>query len=290
MRTVAALLVLASLATGCGAADRSSARTTTAATQSAPVQGLHVGVVGPIDVHVRGAVLQHGRLAQVASDRLVVVSAASQAADAVPAAAAAHPETHYALVGASAQGQRLPNLAGLVIRGDQAARLGGIVAGLVVSDESGTQPRVAWVGPEERPLANAFVRGVHDIAPGVVVLRQWSADRPAACKEAALEAVGRGATVVMAHRGLCAEAAIAGVHQQNGIGLRLSDFELPEVPVAQIVRDAVNGVYHGGEDLVFDAASGAIAVASLDPRISPTIAVRARAAAQQLASGRRPTG
>jgi basic membrane lipoprotein Med (substrate-binding protein (PBP1-ABC) superfamily) len=239
---------------------------------------------------VRGAVVQRGRLADLASDRLVVVSAASPAAGAVPAAAAAHPETHYALVGASAQGQRLPNLAGLVLRDDQAARLAGTVAGLIVADESGTSPRVAWVGPEERPLALAFLRGVRGIAPGTVVLRQWSADRPAACKEAALEAVARGATVVMAHSGICADAAIAGAHQQNAVGLRLSDFELPEVAASQVVRDAVNGIYHGGEDLVFAASTGAIGVRSLDPRIAQTIAVRARAAAQQLASGQPPTG
>jgi hypothetical protein len=290
VRCAVGLFVLASLATGCGAANKASppATTTTAANAAAP--GLHVGVVGPIDINVRGAVMQHGPLAGVASDRLVIVSARSPAAGALPAAAAANPQTHYVLVGASARGQRLPNLAGLVIRHDQAARLGGVVAGLVVLDESGTHPRVAWIGPQDQPLATAFARGVHDIAPTAVVLRQWSADRPAACKEAALEAVGRGAILVMAHGGLCADAAFAGVHQQNGFGLRLSDFELPEVPAAQIVRDAVQGIYHGGEDLVFDAGSGAIAVRSLDPRISPTIAVRARAAAQQLASGRLPTG
>jgi hypothetical protein len=284
------LLVLMSLATGCGATGDGSPRTTTAAASRATAQGLHVGVVGPIDIAVRGAVMQHGPLASVVSDRLVIVSASSPAAGAVPAAAAAHPQTHFALVGASARGQRLPNLAGLVIRHDQAARLGGVVAGLVVLDESGTHPRVAWVGPQDQPLATAFARGVHDIVPAAVVLRQWSANRPAACKEAALEAVGRGATLVMARGGLCADAAFAGVHQQNGSGLRLSDFELPEVPAAQIVRDAVNGIYHGGEDLVFGAGSGAIAVRTLDPRISPAIAVRARAAAQQLASGRPPTG
>jgi hypothetical protein len=134
------------------------------------------------------------------------------------------------------------------------------------------------------------VRGVHDVAPGAVVLRAWSADRPAACKEAALGALARGATILMAHGGLCATAAIAGAHQQNHPGLRLSDFLLPDVAAAQVVRDAVGGAYHGGEDLVFGAASGAVGVRTLDPRISAATAVRARAAAQELASGRSPSG
>jgi hypothetical protein len=52
----------------------------------------------------------------------------------------------------------------------------------------------------------------------------------------------------------------------------------------------VAGVFRGGEDIVFGASSGAIGVRQLDPRISADIAVRARAAAQQLSSGLRPSG
>src|SRR5205807_213561 len=114
--------------------------------------------------------------------------------------------------------------------------------------------------------------------------------RPADCKEAALGAIARDAVVVFTPRGLCADAAAAGAHEQNVVALRLSDFELPDLVAAQAVRDAVGGVYHGREDVVFGAASGAIGIAALDPRISASIALRARAAAQQLASGQLPTG
>ena len=36
--------------------------------------------------------------------------------------------------------------------------------------------------------------------------------------------------------------------------LSLGDFELPSVAATMVVRDAVAGVFHGGEDLVFGAA------------------------------------
>ena len=94
----------------------------------------------------------------------------------------------------------------------------------------------------------------------------------------------------MAHNGLCADAAVEGAHQQNDVGLRVSDFELLNVPVGVLVRDAQRGVYHGGEDLVFGAASGAIGVARLDRRISGAAGIRARTAAQQMANGLRPSG
>ena len=83
----------------------------------------------------------------------------------------------------------------------------------------------------------------------------------------------------MAHGGLCADAAIAGAHQQNRVGLQLSDFELPSVPIGVVMTDAVAGVYRGGEDIVFGASSGAIAIGKLDPRISLDTVVRARAVA-----------
>ena len=55
------------------------------------------------------------------------------------------------------------------------------------------------------------------------------------------------------------------------------------MPAAQVVRDAVSGVYHGGEDIVFGARSGAIGIRALDPRITPAQAIRARTLSSQLA-------
>lgn len=286
-----AALLCVLVAAGCGGAPASST-TTHAVTAKRHVQraGLRIGVVGPLHVDVSGAVNEHGTLAQAAGDALVVVSAQTTGVDAVAAAAVAHPTSHYALVGASAKGNHLPNLVGLVLNDPQAALLGGVVAGLVAGDEGGQDARVAWVGPEERALAGAFARGAHIVLPGTTVLRAWARDDPAACKEAALGAIDRGAVAVMVHGGTCAEAAIAGAHQQNRVGLRMSDFEFPDVAADAIVRDAVSGVYRGGEDLVFGAPSGAVGVRRLDPRIPSDLALRARAAAQELASGRRPSG
>ena len=288
MRLAAAFLTVLLLA-GCGGGAKRSVTTTTIGKPSQPA-GLRVGVVGHLQVRAAGAVVEHVSLRRAADESLVLVSASTRASSDLLAQSAAHPGTHYVLVGGSVAAQRLPNLAGIVLRDDQAARLGGVVAGLAALEGNERSARVAWVGPREAALAAAFVRGVHEVAAGATVLRAWSPDRPASCKESALGAIGRGATVVMASRGLCAEAAIAGAHERNQPGLQLSDFELPGIPAALIVRDAVGGLLHGGEDIVFGAASGAIAVRHLDPLFSPTVAADARTAAQQLASGHAPSG
>jgi hypothetical protein len=243
-----------------------------------------VGVVGPLRIDVPGVAPHPGTLAQVADDPLVLVDARVVDLAAVVSAATAHPATHFALVGASARAEHIPNLAGIVLRDGEAAYLAGVAAGLTAADAGGAQ-RVAWVGPEERMLAAAFGRGVRAGAAGVGVLHQWSRSVPALCKEAALTAIGRGALVIMAHGGLCADAAEAGAHEQNVPALRLGDFLLPSVAAGLVARDAAGGVFHGGEDVVFGAATGAVAVRALDPRISVTTASQVRAAAQDLAAG-----
>jgi basic membrane lipoprotein Med (substrate-binding protein (PBP1-ABC) superfamily) len=244
-----------------------------------------VAVVGPLDVHVPGAIVTRRPLRKTGSQSLVLVSAASRAADGVPEQAAAHPSTHYVIVGASAAQQRLPNLAGAVLRDDQAARLGGIAAGLSAQEASSRAARVAWVGPRDPAVVAAYVAGVHEVAPGTTILRAWSSPRPASCKESALGAIERGATAIMADGGLCAAAAVDGAHERNLPGLSLLNFELPDVAAESIARDAVRGVFYGREDLIFGLASGAIGVRRLDPLLSETVAGRTRALAQQLVSG-----
>lgn len=291
---IALALLCAVTAAGCGSARHT---TTTVTAKRAPVPpptfSMRVGVVGQLGLKpVPGAWITDGRgtLATMPAYPLVVVSA--QAADlaAVEATANRYPTSHYAYVGGSTKGHRRPNLVGLVLNDAKAAELGGVVAGLVAADQGGLNARIAWVGPQEEPLASAFARGAQEVRPGTTVLRAWSRNLPASCKEAALGAIARGAVVVMAHGGLCAAAAAAGAHQQNRVGLQVSDFEVPAVPVGILIGDAVAGVFRGGEDIVFGASSGAVGVRHLDPRISPDIAIRARAAAQQLASGLRPSG
>jgi hypothetical protein len=287
MRLAAALgLALSLLAAGCGGSHTASPRaTTTTRSVPAPTSELRVGIVGPLELHLPGVTAVHGTLARVANLPLVLVSNETAGLAAVARAARAHPSSHFALVGASTKGDRAGNLVGLVLRDEQAAQLAGIVAGYATADAGPTAPRVAWVGPQDRRLAAAFAQGVHRALPGATVLDEWSRSIPARCKEAALAGIDRGAMVVAADRGLCAEAAVVAARQQNVPGLQLSDFESRDVVTSLIARDAAAGVYHGGEDLVFGAASGAIGVGPLDPRISLATLVRARAAAQELASG-----
>jgi hypothetical protein len=289
-RTQPLLLAAVLVAAGCG--GTTAARTTTqqTSTRSAVPIRLEVGVVGPVRIAAPGVAVTRGTLEAVSSLPLVVVSASAEPPETVAAAAAANPGGHFVYVGASVKPVKRRNLVGVVLREDQAALLAGILAGLVAADQGGTSPRVAWVGPLDEKLVRSFAAGAHHIDPRAVVLRNPSTESAADCKEAALAAVLRGAVALVAEGGLCARAASDAAAAQNRIVTTLRQFELPDVAVAAVVRSALAGTYSGNEDLVFGAASGAIAVRSLDPHLPPAIAVRVRRAAQQLASGGRITG
>ena len=279
------VLVCVLVLTGCGTKHDSPATSTSSTT--APT-GLRIGVVGSLTIEVPGIVPRHETLSRIAPDPLVVVDSHAASPAAVAAVARAHPAIHFALVGVSVKGQHAPNLAGLVLKEDDAAYLAGVTAGLAAA-ESGASARVAWVGPEERTLAASFGRGVHAAAPDVAVLHQWSRSVPARCKEAALTGLDRSAVVVMAHGGLCAAAAASAAHEQNVPALTLGDFLFPSVAAGLVAREAVSGVFHGG-DVLFGPQTGAIGVGKLDPRFSSTAVAGARAAAQDLASGGAPAG
>jgi hypothetical protein len=277
-------LLLGLLTSGCGSSARESVATTTSQTRSAAA-GFRVGVVGRIPIDQPGVLPRRGTLDRVAGAVLVLVDAHVVPAGELAAAARAHPASHFALVGASARAQNVSNLAGVVLNDDDAAYLAGVTAGFAAAEAGTADGRVAWVGPEEHTLAAAFGRGVHAASPDVPVLHQWSRRIPARCKEAALTAIARGAVVIVAHGGLCAEAAASAAHDQNLPALRLGDFLLPGVAAGLVARDAVRGIFHGGQDVVFGPATGAVGVRSLDPRISLDTAARARAAAEDLARG-----
>ncbi|HEY2778997.1 MAG TPA: BMP family ABC transporter substrate-binding protein [Gaiellaceae bacterium] len=286
MRRVVPVLASVLVLSGCGGAARDTATTT--ATRTTAPSGLRIGVIGSLTIDVPGIVPRRETLARIADDPLVIVDSHAASPTAVADAARAHPTIHFALVGASVKGLHAPNLAGLVLKEEDAAYLAGVTAGLSAA-ESGAAARVAWVGPEERALAAAFGRGVHAAAPGVAVLHQWSRSVPARCKEAALTGLGRSAVVVMAHGGLCAAAAASAAHEQNVPALALGDFLFPAVAAGLVAREAVSGVFHGG-DVVFGPQTGAIGVGSLDPLFSAAAVAGARAAAQDLASGGRKAG
>ena len=131
---------------------------------------------------------------------------------------------------------------------------------------------MAWVGPEERALAS-FVRARRArVRPGDAVLRAWSRDRsrPLQGGRARRDRPRRGRRDG-ARRARAPPRPIAGAHQQNVVGLRSADFELP-----------------GGRGGVV-AARGGRAASSTAARTSSSAPRAARSASGSSIRASRPT-
>jgi basic membrane protein A len=275
----AALVIICLLAAGCGGGSDRAATTTTptkAKRQTAPA----------VEPEIRVADLGNGRRNLDRAD-LVVVPPGMRGVEEL---AREHPDAHFLLIGTPYERSPAPNVAGVLFRDDEAAYLAGVVAALVTSGEGTLDPSVAWVGGRRMAVADAFERGVHGVDPAVRVAKKWTETDPALCKEAALDEVARGASVLLTGAGACADGVLAAAREQNAVGLSLGDFERPEVAVDQFVRDARKGLYHGGENVVFGTASGAVGVGKLDRRVPADAVAEARAVEQELAAGLRSPG
>ena len=279
-------------AAGCGHKAHSGAPVTTVAanlTSTVSPEALHVGVVGGVSFGVSGAVADRGALADVADDVLVLVAAGAVPDASLRLAARAHPATHFAIIGGTAHGVRLRNVAGVLLRRDQAAYLAGLVAGLVGKAGGTQQPKMALVGPDATHLLGAFTRGAHLGFPSANVSAAPSSGDPASCKEAALAAIGEGAVAVVASPGNCALGALAATGEQHIVGQSLADFEVRGAIAAAVVRAALQGVFYGREDLSYGIRAGAVGIERLDPLVPTGVAVQARAIAQRLAEGLPPS-
>jgi hypothetical protein len=284
----AALLILCLLAAGCGGGrDRSIEATATTATRETPRHA--TAAAGDVRVAVLGKsaarLLTDVAPSPLDSAQLVVVGPEARG---LRRLAQTHPDTHFVLVGRPFDTARAPNVAGLLFRTDEAAYLAGAVGVLVTSDEGVLEPTVAWVGTSGRKrVVDAFERGAQSIDPRVRVVRAYTDASASRCKEAALEAIGHGASVVFAGSGPCVAGARSAAADRNAVALALTDFERPSVAVDRFVDDARKGLYHGGENIVFGAASGAVGVGRLDDRVTQATVARARKIEGELATGLR---
>ena len=285
------LSLVALTAPGCGGhTARKGTTVPRQVTSTVSSEALHIGVVGGLSFSATGAVADRGTLEQVAGDTLVLVPAGGVPDASLRLVARAHPGSHFAVIGGSARGVRLRNVAGVLLRRDQAAYLAGLVLGLVAKAGGTQHPNVALVGPAAETLLGAFKHGVRVAFAGARATAAPSSEDPAACKEAALAAVGEGAVAIVSSRGPCALGALSAAAEQHVVGQSLADFEVRGAIASAIVRAALQGVYYGREDLNYGVRAGAVGIVRLDPLIPTSVAVQARAAAQRLAEGLAPTG
>ena len=137
------------------------------------------------------------------------------------------------------------------------------------------------IPPVDRYIAG-FQAGAKKANPQIVTLNGYSQDfvDQAKCKEIALDQIARGARVVFQVAGQCGLGALDAADEQNvyGIGVDadqayLGDHVLTsalkkvDVAVFQTIQAVQDGAFAGGENTVFDVASGGVGLGEIAPDV-----------------------
>ncbi len=252
----ALLLVVVTLAAGCGSDDEDAA-STTAPAETQAAEPVRVGLVvdrGQLDdngfnelafngvtraeeeLGVEGRVVESATAADyipnmtaLARDGYdLVIGVGFAQGDAVGKVAQRYPETKFAIIDvdqAFVPGTPA-NVQGLLFREEEVGYLVGYLAGLEEQRREGKDVISAVGGMKEPPVDRfiaGYFAGAEEAAPGITTIYDYSQDwdDQAKCKELALNQIARGSNIIFQVAGGCGLGALnaAGERDRWGIGV-----------------------------------------------------------------------
>ena len=243
-------------------------------------------------------------LAQQGYDLIIAVGFLM--AESVATVAARFPDVNFAIVdfpNEALEGQP-SNVRGLLFKEQEAGYLAGYLAGLVLQEEGSAQQVIGSVGGQKIPPVDRYIAGYQAGAKaaneGIQTLNGYSQDfvDQAKCKEVALDQINRGARVIFQVAGQCGLGALSAAQEQNvwGVGVDADQSDLGahiltsalkkvDVAVFQTIQSVQEGNFSGGEDTVFDIASGGVGLGEISDEVSGDIVSRVNEIQEQIANG-----
>jgi basic membrane protein A len=236
----------------------------------------------------------------------LVIAVGYLMADAVDAVAKRFPKVSFAIVDFAQEGlkSKPANVRGLLFKEQEAGYLVGYLAALVTKQEAGSKQVIGSVGGQKIPPVDRYIAGYRagakEAVPGITTLNAYSQDfvDQAKCKEAALDQIARGAHVVFQVAGQCGLGALSAAEEKNvrGIGvdadqaylgghILTSALKKVDVAVFQTVQSVREGTFAGGENTVFDIASGGVGLGEVAADVPPDLVSQVNAIQDQIAAG-----
>jgi basic membrane protein A len=196
------------------------------------------------------------------------------------------------------------NVRGLVFEEQEAGYLAGYLAGLLEERESGSLQTISSVGGRKGPAVDRYIGGFQagalDANLQVTTHNDYAGEvsDQAKCKELALNQIGQGSDIVFAVAGRCGLGALEAAKERNvwGIGadtdlgylgphVLTSAVKRVDVAVFETIRALRAGTFTGGEDAVFDVASGGVGLGRISPRVPSDIVAQVKQMQSRIASG-----
>jgi basic membrane protein A and related proteins len=237
----------------------------------------------------------------------LVVGVGFLMADAVETVADRFPDVNFAIIDSSQADMKSkpPNVRGLLFKEQEAGYLVGYLAGLLEAEESGNDQTISSVGGQKIPPVDRYIAGFQagakEANPDVRTLNGYSQDfvDQAKCKEIALNQIARGADIVFQVAGQCGLGALSAAEEKNvwGVGvdadqaylgahMLTSALKKVDVAVFETVQAVQEGSFTGGEDVVFDVASGGVGLGEVSDQVPADVVARVQAVQDDLAAGK----
>ena len=197
------------------------------------------------------------------------------------------------------------NVRGVLFKEEEAGYLVGYLAGLLNAEEAGSRQTIgsvgAWTSKAAERYVAGFEAGAQKANPKITTLHNaaGTAIDPARCKELALSQIAKGSDIVFEVADRCRLGALTAAAEQNvwGIGIDADRSDLGphiltsavrriDVAIFETIADAQDKHFSGGEDVVFDVASGAVGIGRISPEVPPDMVVRVQALQDDLAAGK----
>jgi basic membrane protein A and related proteins len=237
----------------------------------------------------------------------LVVGVGFLMADAVETVAKRFPDVNFAIIDSSQADMKSKptNVRGLLFREQEAGYLVGYLAGLLEAEEAGSEQTISSVGGQKIPPVDRYIAGYQAGAkaanPEIETLNAYSQDfvDQARCKEIALNQIARGSDIVFQVAGNCGLGALSAAKEKNvrGIGvdadqaylgnhILTSAIKKVDVAVFESVQAVQDGSFTGGEDVVFDVASGGVGLGDVSSEVPADVLAKVQSVQDDLAAGK----
>jgi basic membrane protein A len=232
-------------------------------------------------------------------------------ANAVAQVAKRFPKTKFAIIdntGVAAELKGKPtNVRGILFKEQEAGYLVGYLGALAAKNRPNSAGLIAAVGGLKIPPVDRFIAGYYQGAkkawPAVKVEHSYSQDfvDQAKCKEAALNHIAHGATVVFQVAGQCGLGVLSAAKEKGVFGIGVdadqgylgahvmtSATKKVDVAVYQTIEAAkkTRAKFRTNFNAIFTVANGGVGYGKISPRIAPALKAQVEAVRKLLAAGK----
>jgi len=236
----------------------------------------------------------------------LVVSVGFDQAVAVAKVAKQFPKTHFAIIDVdqTTLAGKPKNVEGLIFKEQEVGYLAGYLAGLVEKRKGGPAT-IGSVGGQKQPPVDRYIAGYRAGAkkadPSIKLLNTYSQDwvDQAKCKQAALDQISAGASIVFQVAGGCGLGALDAAKEKGvwGIGVDAdqsylgshvltSAMKRVDTSVYSTIQQVLAGTFAGGTNAVFSLKNNGVGLGKISSKVSSADVAKVKQIAKQIAAGK----